>query len=306
MLDKRKRWLINIVLVVAVLSFAGFALILPLSQAFQDNQQASGSSSGETQPSSLADSLADQARGYELVLQREPDNELVLRELLRIRIEQKDLDRTIPLLQKLVELHPERTEYAVLLAQTKQQAGDREGSAQIYRDVLASSPGDMNALQGLVSLMLQENRPEAAIGLLQDTLRSADEMNRIQPNSIDITAVQLLLGRVYVELGQDAEAIALYDDAAQNDPQDFRPILSKALILQTQGNDADAEPLFTQAETLAPAQYKDEIKRLAAGESRPTDVPAAPNPTSERTDELGTPAPVTPENSSETDGSFTE
>lgn len=303
MLDKRKRWLINVVLIVAIAAFAGFALILPLSRAFQDNNhQATSSSSNGTQSSSLA----DQARGYELVLEREPENELALRELLRIRIEQEDLEGTIPLLEKLVDLHPDRTEYAVLLAQTKQQAGDREGAAQIYREVLSSNAGDMNALQGLASLMLQENRPEAAIGLLQDTLRSADELNRIQPNSVDVTAVQLLLGRVYVELGRDGEAIAIYDEAAQNDPQDFRPILSKALILQTQGNDAEAQPLFTQAESLAPAQYKDEIKRLAAGDNLSTEAPAAPDAAPESGDELAVPTPVNPESSTESDDSFTE
>ncbi|MGJ3245992.1 MAG: tetratricopeptide repeat protein [Elainellaceae cyanobacterium] len=261
MLDKRKRWLVNIILGIAVLSFAGIALILPLSQIFQNDQQATGSAT-EAQSSDLA----AQARGYELVLEREPDNETALRQLLSIRIQQQDLEATIPLLEKLVELRPEQTEYAVLLAQTKQQAGDREGAAQIYRDVLSSNPGDMNALQGLVVLLLQQERPEAAIGLLEDTLRNADEVNQIQPNSLDVTSVQLLLGRVYVEIGRDAEAIALYDDAIQNDPQDFRPVLSKALILQTQGRNDEADPLFARAESLAPAQYKDEIKRIASGE----------------------------------------
>ncbi|MGJ3249951.1 MAG: tetratricopeptide repeat protein [Elainellaceae cyanobacterium] len=261
MLDKRKRWLVNIILGIAVLSFAGIALVLPLSQIFQNDQQATGSAT-ETQSSDLA----AQARGYELVLEREPNNETALRQLLSIRIQQQDLEATIPLLERLVELRPEQTEYAVLLAQTKQQAGDREGAAQIYRDVLSSNPGDMNALQGLVVLLLQQERPEAAIGLLEDTLRNADEINQIQPNSLDVTSVQLLLGRVYVELGRDAEAIALYDEAIQNDPQDFRPVLSKALILQTQGQNDEAESLFTRAESLAPAQYKDEIKRLASGE----------------------------------------
>ena len=49
--------------------------------------------------------------------------------------------------------------------------------------------------------------------------------------------------------------------------------MGKALVLQDQGKDAEAKPLFVSAEALAPAQFKDRIKQLAAGKPP---VPAAP------------------------------
>ncbi len=262
---KRQRWVINAVLVVAVVAFAGFSLALPLSRAFQGNQQ-EPEQAQDTTPSAQ-DGLQDQARSYELVLEREPDNETALRGLLQTRVQLGDLEGAIAPLEKLVELHPERTEYAVLLGQAKQELGDREGAAQVYRDVLSSKPGDMNALRGLVALLLQEGRPEAAIGMLEDTLKTAGDVNQIQPNSVDVGSVQLLLGQVYVDLGRDDEAIAIYDEAIRAGGDDFRPILSKALLLQELGRIDEAQPLFASAEALAPAEYKDEIKRLAAGET---------------------------------------
>lgn len=262
---KRQRWVINTVLVIAVVAFAGFSLALPLSRVFQGDQ--SDSEQVANAPTSREEELEAQARGYELVLEREPDNEAALRGLLQARLELDDIGAVIEPLEKLVGLYPDRTEYAVLLAQAKQQVGDREGAAQAYRDVLSSNPGDMNALRGLVSLLLAEERPEAAIGLLEDTLKTADDVNQIQPNSVDVTSAQLLLGQVYVEMGRDDEAIAIFDEAIRTSGDDFRPILSKALVLQDLGRDDEAQPLFASAEALAPAEYKDEISRLAAGES---------------------------------------
>ncbi|MEB3212520.1 MAG: tetratricopeptide repeat protein [Leptolyngbyaceae bacterium] len=267
MLDKKnKRWFINVVLVIAVVAFAGFSLALPLSRAFQDNQR---DPEVENVPNSesAAANLEAQARSYEIVLEREPDNEVVLRGLLQTRVEMGDVEGAIVPLERLVNLYPERTDYAILLGQAKQEIGDREGAAEVFRDVLSSSPGNMRAMQSLVGLLVQEGRPESAIGLLEDTLKTADDLNQIQAGSIDVASVRLLLGQVYVELGRDDDALAIYDEAIRSSEDDFRPILSKAILLQDLGRDDEAQPLFSSAEALAPAEFKDEIQRLAAGES---------------------------------------
>jgi tetratricopeptide (TPR) repeat protein len=86
---------------------------------------------------------------------------------------------------------------------------------------------------------------------------------------------------VYVELGRDEEAIAIYDEAISAGGDDFRPILSKALLLQAQGRDDEAQPLFSSAEALAPAEYKDEINRLATGETEDTLVESSDTPLDE-------------------------
>ncbi|MCA1995280.1 MAG: tetratricopeptide repeat protein, partial [Coleofasciculus sp. S288] len=171
------------------------------------------------------------------------------------------------------------TDYAVLLAQAKQQTGDREGAAQTYRSILASKPGNLNALQGIVSLLIQQDRPEAAIGVLQDTLKTAPQVNEIQPGTVDISSVQLLLGQVYASQQRFTEAIAIYDEAIKANKQDFRPVLAKALILKEQGRMAEAKPLFTTAVSLAPAQYKDQVKQLSGDAPTPSPAANAPTPT---------------------------
>ncbi|MFM6910449.1 MAG: Tfp pilus assembly protein PilF, partial [Dolichospermum sp.] len=55
-----------------------------------------------------------------------------------------------------------------------------------------------------------------------------------------------------------------YDEAIKKDVQDFRPVLEKSMLFKQQGKLAEAKPLFDKAIALAPAQYKDEINKVAA------------------------------------------
>lgn len=282
MTEKRNRWIINTILIVSVVAFVGFS-VLPLFGSIQEaNNPATVASPTPTQSASAApkkEELEAQAKGYEMVLQREPENQTALRGLLEARLGLKDVKGAIPPLEKLVKLNPNETDYAVILAQAKQQTNDREGAAQTYREILKTKPGNLNALDGLTTLLLQEKRPEAAVGLLQDTLKTAPQTNQVQPGSVDVPSVQLLLGRVYAEQKRFDEALAIYDEAAKANKEDFRPVLAKAIVLRAQGKPEEAKALFTTAENLAPAQVKDQINQLATVPSpgaSPAPVPSAP------------------------------
>lgn len=279
--QKRNPWL-SVVLVLAVLAFVGVSMIPLLASIFDGEQPTVKATSATTQASASPNSadLEAQAKGYESVVQREPQNSSALRGLLEVRLKMGDIKGAIAPLEQLVKLNPEQTDYAVLLAQAKQKTGDREGAAQTYRNILNLKPGNLNALQGLVNLLTEQDRPEAAIGLLQDTLKTATPINDMKPGTVDTTSVQLLLGQVYASQKRFAEALTIYDEAIKTSKQDFRPVLAKALILKEQGKVAEAKPLFATAVSLAPAQYKDQVKQLGAEASAaPTASPAAPSST---------------------------
>ncbi len=284
MSKQRNRWVVIAVLSIATLAFVGVSVIVPFTKALQSNNPIASSPSPSLSPSaSPKEDLEAQAKGYELVLQREPENQIALRGLVDTRIAQSRTDPSkinaiIAPLEKLAKLNPDQPNYSVLLAQAKQQTGDREGAAQAYRAVLESNRGDMNALKGLVDLLMQQQRPEAAIGVLQDTLKSADEVNKAKPGSVDVISVQLLLGQVYAVQQRYDEAIATYDKAVQSNKEDFRPLLGKALVLQDQGKKEEAQPLFTSAAALAPPQFKDQINQLAAGKSPSPAAITEPSP----------------------------
>lgn len=287
MSEKRGRWMVNVVMVLGLIAFVGIGVAPIVNGVLETTQTKTETTTAPTQTTTnpqQAD-LEAQARGYELVLQKEPDNETALRGLLETRLKLRDLPGAIAALEQLVKLKPEDTNYAILLAQAKQQTGDPEGAAQVYRSILNSQPGNINALQGLVNLLLDRDRPESAIGLLEDTLKTAPQANQIQPGSVDVVSVQVILGQVYAEGQRYEEALAVYDEAIEADPEDFRPIYAKAIVLQRQGKTQEAKPLFDTAAQLAPAQYRDQIKEQAA------QAPPVPSPQNTPNTESPSPTP---------------
>ena len=66
--------------------------------------------------------LTEQERGYELVLQREPDNVVALEGLATTRLQQNNGQGAIAPLEKLVKLNPERADYAALLSEAQQKS----------------------------------------------------------------------------------------------------------------------------------------------------------------------------------------
>lgn len=279
MTNKRSSgWLIKSVLVVCVISFLGLSIAPLLGNAFQ-RSPASPQAEGQTNLSNDEETLLrEQAKGFELVLQREPGNQTALRSLMDIRLQLGEIEAVIPHLEKFAELNKDNSDYSVLLAQVKQQTGDREGAAQTYRTLLEGNPGNLKALQGLVALLLQENRPTAAVSLLQDTLKLAPQANEAKPGSVDAASVQLILGQVYTEQKRYDEAVSVYDEVQQQNAQDFRPVLAKAIVFKTEGKESGAyEPLFEQAMALAPDQYKDQIQQMANATNAPDGAASSTN-----------------------------
>lgn len=272
---KKDSWLVRGVLIAAVAAFVAVPVLFGLNGRASNNRTHSPTA---TQPSAdETTQLQGEIEGYTAVLGREPDNQTALSGIIYAKSRLGDLEGTVEPLERLVALNPNEPRYAVLLAQTKQQLNDLEGAAQTYRSVLTQTPGNIPALEGLVALLLSQGRTEGAVGLLKDTLNTADQNNEITPGSIDKLSVKLLLGQVYVEEGNFDQALSIYDEAiadaqaAAPTQPDFRPTLAKGLVLKEQGKDSEAQALLDQAIALAPAQYKDGVRDLISEKSTPTE-----------------------------------
>lgn len=270
----RHRWVINLVVAVSLLALTGFSLF-PIFNLGLD-----GGAAVATEPSRLSaaqtNQIQAQAQGYAQVLQKEPENQVALKGLLNARLQLGDIKGSLLPLEKIAALNPQTSDYTVLLAQTRQYLGDREGAATNYRTVLATQPQNINALQGLVSLLLDQKRPEAALGAVKTALKTATA-------NTDATPLKLLLAQVYLAQQRNADALGIYDASIEANKGDFRPVLAKALVFKQMGNLTESQSLLTAAVDLAPAEYKDQIKQLAQA-TQPPKAAVAPK--------LTTPAPV--------------
>jgi cytochrome c-type biogenesis protein CcmH/NrfG len=63
--------------------------------------------------------LQAQVKGYELVLKREPKNQVALQGLVQTQLQMNNFKGAVEPLEKLVKLNPERPDYKALLAEIK-------------------------------------------------------------------------------------------------------------------------------------------------------------------------------------------
>ena len=114
---KRFQKIVTIVSIVSLFGSTAYGAIGAINKAInQPIENAKAASSVQSQ-------LQVQERGYKLVLQREPENQVALKGLVEVRLQMKNAQGAIAPLEKLVKLNPTQQEYKMLLAQVKKQGG---------------------------------------------------------------------------------------------------------------------------------------------------------------------------------------
>ncbi|ACK65204.1 TPR repeat-containing protein [Rippkaea orientalis PCC 8801] len=260
--SNRNRWIYG-ALILMLLTLISFSMVPLVSSIVQARQPRNGESSPFSQETAK---LENQALGYQLVLEREPDNQNALSGLLETKLRLGDLEGAITPLERLAQLNPQQPDYSILLAQAKQQLKDYEGAAAAYQAIIASNPAEIRALKGLVDLLLLQSRSQEAITLVQNTLSETAKKQSLgtpETSGFNVISLQLLLGEIYTSQNRYDEAIAVYDQAIETNGDDFRPLLAKAMILRDQGEEETAQTLLKDAILLAPVQYKEQLKTLA-------------------------------------------
>jgi len=125
-----KRRIERIAAVISIVSFGGsmiFGAVQAVSSGLnQDQEIRPAVASAEPSSVSLPKSeMQAQAREYELVLKSEPDNQFALEGLVQVRLQMRDRKGVVQPLEKLVKLNPTKQEYKTLLAQVKQEVGNK-------------------------------------------------------------------------------------------------------------------------------------------------------------------------------------
>ena len=115
-IERKKR----IVTYIGLISFGGsilFGGVNAIKQSWEKPQQAVVQTAGND--------FQTQMKGYELVLQREPNNQMALERLSIMRLRSGDNQGGIALIEKLIKLHPDREDYKAVLADIKKKMREK-------------------------------------------------------------------------------------------------------------------------------------------------------------------------------------
>lgn len=111
----------RILVILSALAFGGSTVLGMVSLLTTDFQASKDTS--KTAAASKDEQLKAQAQGYELVLQREPENQVALQGLVQTRLQINDLQGAVEPMEKLVKLNPDNPQYKALLTEIKQRVG---------------------------------------------------------------------------------------------------------------------------------------------------------------------------------------
>ncbi|MEM9136590.1 MAG: hypothetical protein AAGB01_04480 [Cyanobacteria bacterium P01_F01_bin.42] len=95
---------------------AGAVFAIGMGQSLISGFTASSSTAEDIPLESNQASVVDLEKGYEIVLEREPDNQTALEGLVEARLAREQWESVIPPLERLVELNPTDEAYVNLMA----------------------------------------------------------------------------------------------------------------------------------------------------------------------------------------------
>lgn len=113
-----KKNLQRIVILMFGLAFIGSTGAVVLAGLFDNRNTASNTVSNSQTPE---EQIQARVRGYEKVLEREPENFTALNGLAELYLQTGNTEKAIPVIEQLAQLQPERQEYQNILEVLKQQ-----------------------------------------------------------------------------------------------------------------------------------------------------------------------------------------
>ena len=119
--QKARQLKVRIVTLVSVVAFFGTFGASTIRLFIDGLEQPTQEENAEATLSERETQLKAQERGYEIVLEREPENQAALAGLANVRIAMKDTEGAIETLQRLVDLYPDRLDYQDTLEALRKQ-----------------------------------------------------------------------------------------------------------------------------------------------------------------------------------------
>ncbi|KAI4349261.1 hypothetical protein L6164_009871 [Bauhinia variegata] len=197
-------------------------------------------------------SLENKERLIEEQLSDNPNDVEALRSLMEVKIRGHKLEEAIQVIDRLIELEPNESEWPLLKAHVYTYSGDYESAKNVFEDILKKDPYRVEGYHGLVMATMESD------GSLQDLLKrigQAVEYCKKQKRMTDVRDFKLLIAQIKVMEGDYSDALKAYQELVKEEPRDFRPYLCQGIIYTLLRKKDEAEKQFAKFRKLVPKNH---------------------------------------------------
>ncbi|KAF8118930.1 hypothetical protein N665_0002s0230 [Sinapis alba] len=181
-----------------------------------------------------------------------PNDLEALQSLMKIKLQSKNLDQSLEILNRLISLDPEEQEWQILKAQVQTYGGDFDSATKGFEEILAKDPLRVEAYHGLV---MAYSDSESKLSELEGRISEAIEKCKKEDKKKDFRDFMLLIAQIRVMEGNPSEALRVYQELVKDEPRDFRPYLCQGLIYTLMKKKDEAEKQFEQFRRLVPENH---------------------------------------------------
>jgi Flp pilus assembly protein TadD len=161
----------------------------------------------------------------------------------------------IALLERMADRRPLQDDLRIMLAELRRSQKDAAGAERELRLILNRSPDHLEALQLITLVQLEQEEGAEAEARLRRAMKRREKGTRMP--------VGLLLADLLTRLGREGDAETIYRQLSQEQPNDVRPYLARAISLHDRGKVAEARRELEKARALEQTEQKALIDGLA-------------------------------------------
>ncbi|KAI3826221.1 hypothetical protein L1987_00266 [Smallanthus sonchifolius] len=195
----------------------------------------------------------EEEKTLEQHLSSHPDDIKALKTLMEVKIKIGKVQEAIGILNQLINLEPEDSEWQLLKYHLHSYSGDHESSKLGFEQIITKDPLRVEAYHGLVmAASANESGSPTELTSVKKRILDAIEICKKQKKKDEIRDFKLLLAQINVIQSDYNDAIKIYQELVKEEPRDFRPYLCQGIIYTLLGKNDDAEKNFDKYRRLVP------------------------------------------------------
>ncbi|EPS58056.1 hypothetical protein M569_16759 [Genlisea aurea] len=174
-----------------------------------------------------------------------------LKMLMEIKIKNKKIPEAIQVIDKLIELQPDDSEWPMLKFHLHSYNEDFELAKNGFAQLLQKDPARVEAYHGLVTVAAQQDSVEE-LTILEEKIHEAIKLCKRDNKRDDARDFKLLLAQIKVVQSRYEDALKQYEELVKEEPRDFRPYLCQGIIYTLLKKNNEAEKNFDKYRRLIP------------------------------------------------------